>query len=163
MPEEPSDNPFYDNLSQLISGTENVIRSASHRFRPIQQDGINYVEGTFYSNIMLLFKHNLNVKYFKAVKMEKEDAVELRRRLAPFFKRAQDTTKNIYNKGEVDFLLYQDFRREVYDFGDDAYWLLLGVERYIDLIACELRIIQFKNDMLQLELEGTRPKGKKEH
>ena len=150
MADEDTSNLFYDNLCQLIAGTENVIRSASHKFLAIQEDGINYVEGTFYSNLILLFKRNLSPGYFKVVHMDKEDALELKRRLKPFFKRAEDTTRNIYNKGEVTFILYQDFRKVIYNFGDDSYWLLLGTERYADIIACEHRIITFKNDMLSL-------------
>ncbi|MCK7483189.1 MAG: hypothetical protein M0C28_43655 [Candidatus Moduliflexus flocculans] len=53
---------------------------------------------------------------------------------SPFFDRAKVTFESTYNEGEVDFQLYQEFRRTIYEFGDDAYWLLLGVEKYADVI-----------------------------
>jgi hypothetical protein len=147
---DESNTVFYDNLCQLIEGTERIMRSTTHKYAPLQDDAVNYVEGAFYSNLIRLFQQNLNEKFFRLVKMSKRDKDELVSGLKPFFSRAKDTSESSFNKGEVDFHLYQDFRRAIYDFGDDAYWLLLGVEKYADLIKCEHRIIQFKNEVLSL-------------
>jgi hypothetical protein len=144
---DESSSVFYDNLSQLIEGTEKIMRSTTHRYAPLQDDAINYLEGAFYANLIRLLQQNLNDKFFKVVKMSKKDREELLNILRPFFKRAKDTSESSFNKGEMDFHLYQDFRRSIYDFGDDAYWLLLGVEKYADIIKCEHRIIQFKNEV----------------
>lgn len=141
---------FYDNLCQLIEGTEKIMRSTTHKYAPLQDDAVNYVEGAFYSNLIRLFQQNLNDKFFRLVKMSKKDRDELVNGLRPFFLRAKDTSESSFNKGEVDFHLYQDFRRAIYNFGDDSYWLLLGVEKYADLIKCEHRIIQFKNEVVSL-------------
>ncbi|MBN1539674.1 MAG: hypothetical protein JW939_05970 [Candidatus Thermoplasmatota archaeon] len=148
-----SSRVFYDSLCQLIEGTEKIIRSTTHRYAPLHDDAINYVEGAFYSNLIKLYRQNLNARFFKNVKMTKKDSEALLELLRPFFKRAKDTADSTFNKGEVDFHVYQDFRRTIYDFGDDAYWLLLGVERYADVIRCEHRMIQFKNEIASLERE----------
>ena len=144
---DESSSVFYDNLSQLIEGTEKIMRSTTHRYAPLQDDAINYLEGAFYANLIRLLQQNLNDKFFKVVKMSKKDREELLNLLRPFFKKAKDTSESSFNKGEIDFHFYQDFRRSIYDFGDDAYWLLLGVEKYADIIRCEHRIIQFKNEV----------------
>ncbi|MBN1389157.1 MAG: hypothetical protein JXA22_00785 [Candidatus Thermoplasmatota archaeon] len=148
---DESSTVFYGSLCQLIEGTERTMRSTTHRYAPLHDDAINYVEGAFYSNLIRLYQQNLNVKFFKMVKMSKNDRNALLGLLHPFFKNATDTSESTYNKGEVDFHMYQDFRKTIYDFGDDTYWLLLGVERYADLIKCEHRIIQFKNEVASLE------------
>ena len=145
-----SDNVFFENLCQLIEGTEKIMRSTTHKYAPLQVDAVNYVEGAFYSNLIRLFRNNLNKKFFNMVKMGKEDTTELNLQLIPFFEKADATAESNFNQGEVDFHLYQDFRRTIYDFGDDVYWLLLGVEKYADLIRCEHRIIQFKNEVMEL-------------
>jgi len=93
----------------------------------------------------------VNEKFFRVVNMSRKDRQQLLAILRPYFDRANATYEEIYNKGEVDFQMYQDFRRAIYEFGDDAYWLLLGVERYADVIRCEHRIIQFKNELLDME------------
>lgn len=151
MTPDESSKVFYDTLCQLIEGTEKIMRSTTHRYAPLHNDAINYVEGAFYSNLIKLYKQNLNSRFFKMVRMKKKDSEALFDLLRPFFKRAKDTAESTYNKGEVDFHVYQDFRRTIYDFGDDVYWLLLGVERYADIIRCEHRIIQFKNEITSLE------------
>jgi hypothetical protein len=150
MPLDESNTAFYDNLCQLIENTERIMRSTTHKYAPLQDDAINYVEGALYSNLIRLYQQNLNDKFFRLVKMSRRDKEELIEGLQPFFTRAKDTSESSFNKGEVDFYLYQDFRRAIYDFGDDAYWLLLGVERYSDMIKCEHRIIQFKNEVISL-------------
>jgi len=147
MANEESDTVFYDSLCQLIEGTEKIMRSTTHRYEPLQDDAVNYVEGAFYSNLIKLFQQNLNEKFFRLVRMSRTDREELQEVLKPFFKRAKDTSESSYNKGEMDFYVYQEFRKTLYDFGDDAYWLLLGVEKYADMIKCEHRIIQFKNEI----------------
>jgi len=150
MVSEESDTAFYDSLCQLIEGTEKIMRSTTHRYEPLQNDAVNYIEGAFYSNLIRLFQQNLNQKFFKLVKMSRPDREQLIELLRPFFKRAKDTSESSYNKGEMDFYVYQDFRKTLYDFGDDAYWLLLGVEKYADIIKCEHRIIQFKNEIASM-------------
>ena len=150
MVQEEGETAFYDSLCQLIEGTEKIMRSTTHRYAPLQDDAVNYVEGAFYSNMIRLFQQNLNEKFFRLVKMRKDDSEELLNLLRPFFRRAKDTAESSFNKGEVDFHIYQDFRRTIYDFGDDAYWLLLGVEKYADIIRCEHRVIQFKNEITQM-------------
>lgn len=150
MPLDEKNTVFYDNLCQLIEGTEKIMRSTTHKYAPLQDDAVNYVEGAFYSNLIRLYQQNLNAKFFDLVKMSRRDKEELVTGLKPFFLRAKDTAESSFNKGEVDFHFYQDFRRAIYDFGDDAYWLLLGVEKYADLIKCEHRLIQFKNELSSL-------------
>jgi hypothetical protein len=147
MVQNENQEVFYENLCQLIENTEKIMRSTTHRYAPLQDDAINYVEGAFYANLIRLYQQNLNQKFFRVVKMSKSDKEELLGILRPFFRRAKDTSESSFNKGEIDFHIYQDFRRAIYDFGDDAYWLLLGVEKYADLIRCEHRIIQFKNEV----------------
>lgn len=147
--EEPS-TIFFDNLNQMLESTLGKVRSTTHKFAPIQDDVVNYIEGSFYSNLIRLYKNNLNDRFFSLVKMKNEDKKILLSELQPFFERAKVTFESTYNEGEVDFHLYQEFRRSIYEFGDDAYWLLLGVEKYADIIRCEHRIIQFKNDLLSL-------------
>ena len=154
MASEESPSAFYDEFCQLIENTRKVIDSTTHKFRPLHGDMANYVEGAFYSNLIRLYKKNLNVKYFRKVKMSKDDRVMLWNLLKPYFKRADESYDNVYNKGEVDFHVYQDFRSTIFDFGSDAYWLLLGVERYADIITCEHRLIQFKVEMESLIGEG---------
>jgi len=149
VPEE-TDSLFYDNLCQLIEGTERTMRSTTHKYAPLQDDVINYVEGAFYANLIRLYQNNMNDKFFRVVKMKGSDREELMNLLRPFFKKAKDTAESSYNKGEVTFHLYQEFRGLLYDFGDDVYWLLLGVEKYADIIRCEHRIIQFKNEVASL-------------
>ncbi len=148
MPEEESENPFYEQLEKLIRSTQLKMRTTTHRYAPLIDDMINYVEGALYSNLIRLYQKNMNEEFFEMVKMNRRDRQQLRNLLEPFFTRANETYEEIFNKGEVDFLMYQDFRRTIYGFGDDAYWLLLGVEKYADIIRCEHRIIQFKNDLL---------------
>ncbi|MFW3146665.1 MAG: hypothetical protein ACMUIE_07625 [Thermoplasmatota archaeon] len=143
-----ADSSFYDNLCQLIESTEKIIRSTTHKYAPLHEDAVNYVEGAFYSNMIRLYQNNLNEKFFKLVKMNGEDRRDLNDLLGPYFEKAKETSESTFNKGEVDFHLYQDFRRTLYDFGDDTYWLLLGVERYAQILKCEHRIIQFKNEIL---------------
>ena len=150
MNEEPS-NVFFDDLNQMLEATLNKVRSTTHKFAPIHEDVVNYVEGSFYSNLIRLYQNNLNERFFALVKMKKEDKKALLEELGPFFDRARVTFESTYNEGEVGFHVYQDFRKTIYDFGDDAYWLLLGVEKYADIIRCEHRIIQFKNDLLSLQ------------
>jgi hypothetical protein len=150
MVSEEPDSLFYDNLCQLIEGTERTMRSTTHKYAPLQEDVINYVEGAFYANLIRLYQNNLNDKFFRVVKMSSKDRGELMDLLRPFFKKARDTAESSYNKGEVTFHLYQEFRSTLYDFGDDVYWLLLGVERYAEIIRCEHRIIQFKNEVSSL-------------
>ena len=150
MPFDENDTAFYDNLCQLIEKTEKIMRSTTHKYAPLQRDAVNYVEGAFYSNMVRLYQTNLNEKFFKVVKMTRQDRDDLLDLLRPFFKKAKETSESSFNKGEVDFHLYQDFRRITFDFGDDAYWLLLGVEKYADLIKCEHRIIQFKNELVDI-------------
>ncbi|MCU0799545.1 MAG: hypothetical protein MUC62_07735 [Candidatus Thermoplasmatota archaeon] len=147
--EEPT-SIFFDNLNQMLESTLGKVRSTTHKFAPIQDDVVNYIEGSFYSNLIRLYENNLNDKFFTLVKMKKDDKKALLEELSPFFDRAKVTFESTYNEGEVDFQLYQEFRRTIYEFGDDAYWLLLGVEKYADVIRCEHRIIQFKNDLISL-------------
>ena len=150
MATEDAQNPFYDQLCQLISSTQKKIGTTTHRYAPLKDDMINYVEGAFYSNLIRLYQKNLNMGFFELVQMSSKDKIYLKNILDPFFQRSKDTHEEVYNKGEIDFHIYQDFRRSIYDFGDDAYWLLLGVEKYADIIRCEHRIIQFKNDLLDM-------------
>ncbi len=149
MTEEEPENPFYVQFDQLIVSTQKKIRTTTHRYAPLIDDTINYIEGALYSNLIRLYEKNLNDHFFDLVRMNKRDRQQLRIILQNYFKRANETYDEVYNKGEVDFLLYQDFRRTIYAFGDDAYWLLLGVEKYADIIRCEHRIIQFKNDLIK--------------
>ncbi|OYT45598.1 hypothetical protein B6U90_02975 [Thermoplasmatales archaeon ex4484_6] len=151
MKEEEDQNPFYDQLCQLIGSTQKRIKSSPHHYAALREDTINYIEGAFYANLVRLFQKNLNEKFFRVVNMSRKDRQQLLAILRPYFDRANATYEEIYNKGEVDFQMYQDFRRAIYEFGDDAYWLLLGVERYADVIRCEHRIIQFKNELLDME------------
>lgn len=148
MDEPQDENPFYDQLCQLIDSTMRKMASSTHGYEALKEDSINYIEGAFYSNLIRLFEKNLNDDFFKMVKMSRRDRSYLLSILKPFFKSANDTYDEVYNKGEVDFFLYQEFRKVIYNFGDDVYWLLLGVEKYADMIKCEHRIIQFKNDIL---------------
>jgi hypothetical protein len=149
MASEEPENPFFDQLEQLILSTQEKMRSTTHRYAPLLDDSINYIEGALYSNLIRLYEKNLNEKFFQMVRMNRRDRQQLLSLLNPFFRRAKETHDEVYNKGEVDFQFYQDFRRIIYGFGDDTYWLLLGVERYADLIRCEHRVIQFKNEMLK--------------
>lgn len=150
MVKKEDQNPFYDQLIQLIDSTEKKMLSTTHRYEPLKEDAMNYVEGAFYSNLIRLFRKNLNPEFFQTVNMSPRDRHYLESILKPYFERANQTFEEVYNKGEVDFFLYQDFRRTIYEFGDDAYWLLLGVEKYAEIIRCEHRIIQFKNEVLSL-------------
>jgi hypothetical protein len=143
-------NEFYDNLCRLIDMTERNIRKSTHHYGPLVVDAVNYVTGAFYANLIRLYQHNMNEGFFKTVDMTREDRDELIYRLTPFFKRANITDESVFNEGELNFYVYQDFRRTIYDFGDDAYWLLLGVEEHADIIRCEHRIIKFKTDILSL-------------
>jgi len=147
--EEPT-SIFFDDLNLMLESTLGKVRSTTHKFAPIQDDVVNYIEGSFYSNLIRLYQNNLNDRFFTLVKMKKDDKNALLLELSPFFERSKVTFESTYNEGEVDFHLYQDFRRAIYEFGDDAYWLLLGVEKYADVIRCEHRIIQFKNDLISL-------------
>lgn len=148
MDEDIDPNQFYEQLCQLIESTQKKMASTTHGYEALREDSINYIEGSFYSNLIRLYEKNLNGDFFKMVKMNRRDRAYLLSILKPFFKNANDTYDEVYNKGEVDFFMYLDFRRAIYNFGDDAYWLLLGVEKYADIIRCEHRIIQFKNDIL---------------
>jgi hypothetical protein len=148
MVEEDNDSQFYDQLCQLIASNQKKMSSATHGYEALREDSINYIEGAFYSNLIRLFEKNLNEDFFKMVKMNRRDRQYLFSILKPYFSSASETHDEVYNKGEVDFFLYQEFRKAVYNFGDDTYWLLLGVEKYADIIRCEHRIIQFKNDIL---------------
>lgn len=150
MPLDEKNSAFYDNLCQLIDKTERIARSTTHKYAPLQGDTVNYVEGAFYSNLIRLYQTNLNDKFFKVVKMNRNDRDDLLDLLDPFFRRSKETSESSFNKGEVDFHSYQDFRRIIFDFGDDAYWLLLGVEKYAEIIKCEHRIIQFKNELVEI-------------
>ena len=150
MPKEEKNTAFYDNLCQLIESTERIMRSTTHKYAPLRNDAVNYLEGAFYSNLIKLYKNNLNKKFFDMVNITEDDREYFLELLHPFFSKADDTSESSFNKGEVDFHVYQDFRRIIYDFGDDVYWLLLGVEKYADIIRCEHRIIQFKNEMADL-------------
>ncbi|MGA1820958.1 MAG: hypothetical protein ACMUIG_00365 [Thermoplasmatota archaeon] len=148
--DESSSNEFYDNLCRLIDMTERKIRSSTHHYGPLVVDAVNYVTGAFYANLIRLYQHNMNEEFFRTVDMSREDQEELRYRLNPFFHRANVTDESVFNEGDLNFFVYQDFRRTIYDFGDDAYWLLLGVEGHADIIRCEHRIIKFKTDILSL-------------
>lgn len=141
------ENEFYANLSALIEATERTIRNSTHNYLPLIDDAVNYVEASLYSNLIRLYAHNLNEDFFKRVRMAKEDKRDFMGLMSPYFLRAKQTSECSYNMGEVDFDLYQEFRLAVHGFGDDAYWLLLGVEKYADVIACEHRLITFKNTM----------------
>ncbi|MGA1819551.1 MAG: hypothetical protein ACMUHU_00935, partial [Thermoplasmatota archaeon] len=103
MVNEESETAFYDSLCQLIEGTEKIMRSTTHRYEPLQDDAVNYVEGAFYSNLIRLYQQNLNEKFFKMVRMSMTDRGELQEVMRPFFKRAKDTSESSYNKGEMDF------------------------------------------------------------
>jgi hypothetical protein len=157
------DNAFYANLSALIDTTERTIRNSTHNYIPLIDDAVNYVEAALYSNLIRLYAHNLNEDFFKRVRMGKDDRAEFLNIMAPYFLRARQTSESSYNQGEVDFTLYQEFRLAVHNFGDDAYWLLLGVEKYADIIACEHRVITFKNSMQELvrHWEGHGPSRKR--
>lgn len=148
--DESSANEFYDKLCRLIYMTERKIRSSTHHYEPLVIDAVNYVTGAFYANLIRLYQHNMNEGFFKTVDMSPEDRDELLYRLSPFFHRANITDESVFNEGDLNFQVYQDFRRTVYDFGDDAYWLLLGVEEHAGIIKCEHRIIKFKTDILSL-------------
>jgi hypothetical protein len=150
MVDEGQNTAFYDNLCQLIEKSENIMSSTTHKYAPLKEDIVNYVEGAYYSNLIKLYRNNLNKKFFKMVKISDDDRDYLVDILKPFFEKAEQTSNSSFNKGNVDFHLYQDFRRLIYDFGDDVYWLLLGVEKYADIIRCEHRIIQFKNELSEL-------------
>ena len=141
---------FYDKLCRLIDSTERRIKESTHRYGPLVEDTINYVIGAYYANLIRLYQHNLNRDFFQMVGMDPEDRKELLHRLYPFFKRANETDESVFNKGELNFDVYQDFRKTIYDFGDDAYWLLLGVEEYADTIKCEHRLIGFKTELYSL-------------
>ncbi len=143
MQDGEDQNQFYDQLCQLIASTQKKMASATHGYEALKGDSINYIEGAFYSNLIRLLEKN-----FTMVKMSKRDRQYLSSILKPYFTSANETHNEVYNKGEVDFFMYQDFRKAIYNFGDDVYWLLLGVEKYADMIRCEHRIIQFKNDIL---------------
>ena len=147
---EETVNAFFDNLCQLIEATEKMMRSTTHKYAPLAEDAVNYVEGAFYSNLIRLYQNNLNEKFFETVRMGKRDRDRFMDLVGPYFERALETHESTFNKGEMDFFVYQDFRRIVYEFGDDTYWLLLGVERYADVIRCEHRLIQFKNEIADL-------------
>ena len=151
------DNEFYRNLSQLIDTTEKTIRNSTHNYLPLIEDAVNYVEAALYSNLIRLYQHNLNEDFFQKVKMGAEDRKEFTERMEGYFDRARTTSESSYNQGEVDFHLYQEFRGAVHDFGDDTYWLLLGVERYADLITCEHRLLAFKSTMNELRKKAARP------
>jgi len=144
-------NEFYRNLSSLVDGTERTIRESTHNYIALIDDAVNYVEASLYSNLIRLYQHNLNDAFFERVKMNPRDREDLLALLQDYFERARATSEGNYNEGEVDFHLYQEFRSAIYDFGDDAYWLLLGMERYADLIACEHRLITFKRSMNELK------------
>jgi hypothetical protein len=157
------DNEFYANLSALIDTTERTIRNSTHNYLPLIDDAVNYVEAALYSNLIRLYAHNLNEDFFKRVRMGKDDRIEFLNIMSPFFIRAKQTSESSYNQGDVDFSLYQEFRLAVHNFGDDSYWLLLGVEKYADLISCEHRLITFKNSMQDLirSKERSRPSIKR--
>ena len=150
MVDEEQSSAFYKNLCQLIDSSEKIMDSTTHKYAPLKEDIVNYVEGAFYSNLIKLYRNNLNKKFFNMVNISKDDRDYLLDILSPFFEKAEQTSNSSFNKGNVDFHLYQDFRRLIYDFGDDVYWLLLGVEKYADIIRCEHRIIQFKNEIADL-------------
>jgi len=143
-------NEFYRNLSQLIDATERTVRNSTHNYIPLLEDAANYVEAALYSNLIRLYEHNLNDSFFRKVNMGTEDRELLMDRTNVFFERAKATSESDYNVGEVDFHVYQDFRATIHDFGDDTYWLLLGVERYADLISCEHRLLAFKSSIAEL-------------
>lgn len=152
MEEKKPEGDFYRNFCSVVEGTERTISNSTHKYVPLLDDAANFVEATLYSNLIRLFEHNLNQGFFDKVKMAKRDRDELMEMLGPFFDRAKATSESSYNQGEVDFFTYQEFRTLVHDFGDDTYWLLLGVERYADLIACEHRLITFRKHMTELKL-----------
>ena len=156
-------NDFYSNLSALIDNTERTIRNSTHNYLPLIDDAVNYVEAALYSNLIRLYAHNLNEDFFKRVKMGREDMKAFMELMGLYFERAKRTSESSYNEGEVDFTLYQEFRASVHDFGDDVYWLLLGVEKYADIIACEHRLITFKNSMQEIirKHEGGPPSKKR--
>lgn len=141
---------FFDNLCSLIEVTERKIMRSTHGYEPLIEDAINYVMGAYYANLIRLYQHNLNKEFFDLVRMSNEDRRELLHRLHPFFKRANETDESVFNKGELNFEVYQKFRRTIYNFGDDAYWLLLGVEEYADTIKCEHRLIKFRTELFSL-------------
>jgi hypothetical protein len=138
---------FYDNLCRLIDSTMKKVRSSTHGYSDLIEDTMNYVIGAYYANLIRLYQHNLNERFYRLVGMNREEREELHYRLAPYFRRANETDESVFNKGDLNFNVYQDFRSEIYEFGDDAYWLLLGVEEYANVIRCEHRIIQFKTDI----------------
>lgn len=162
MDEKTPEGEFYANFCSLVEGTERTIQNSTHKYVPLLDDAANFVEATLYSNIIRLFAHNLNEAFFERVKMSQRDRGQLMEMLEPYLERARATSESSYNQGEVDFFTYQEFRTLVHDFGDDTYWLLLGVERYADLIACEHRLITFRKHMTELKLRyAPRPPGKR--
>ena len=154
------DNEFYKNLSQLIEATERTIRNSTHNYLPLIEDALNYVDAALYSNLIRLYEHNLTEEFYGKVKMGIEDRKEFMDIMGSYFERARITSESNYNQGEVDFHLYQDFRGAIHDFGDDVYWLLLGVEKYADLISCEHRVLAFRGAMNELRKRASRGKRK---
>jgi hypothetical protein len=160
MEEQGKENEFYRNLSQLINTTEKTIRNSTHNYLPLIDDTLNYVEAALYSNLIRLYEHNLNDDFFKKVNMGSDDRAEFMDLVGGYFERARSTSESNYNQGEVDFHLYQEFRAAVHDFGDDVYWLLLGVERYADLISCEHRLLAFKGSMNEIRARPVKGRRK---
>ena len=152
MDERTPEGEFYANFCSLVEGTERTIQNSTHKYVPLLDDAANFVEAALYSNIIRLFAHNLNDSFFERVKMSQRDRGKLMEMLEPYLDRAKATSESSYNQGEVDFFTYQEFKMLVHDFGDDAYWLLLGVEKYADLISCEHRLITFKKLLRELKL-----------
>jgi len=116
----------------------------------IRKHVIGVVEGFFYSNIIINFQNNLTKENLKECNISEKEANEIKKRFKEIFDKSSKNLKEGSSKKDINFNVYQKFKKDLNNLNKNASKLLLEVENFLDIKSCEESIEEFKEESKNL-------------